>query len=233
MAKRLSRRRLLEILAGLPFLSGLAHGALAQAQPKTRVRPGDPAWPSDAEWEELNRKVEGRLIKVQSPLSACVGSSFDENCARVFKELRNPYYLGDEVGLTQTLGWVGAWTSQPSVYAVAAETTADVVAAVNFARAKNLRLVVKGGGHSYFGGSNAPDSLLIWTRKMNAIAVHDAFIGQGCGGRVEPSPAVTVEAGAMWGQVYNEVATRAGRYVQGGGCMTVGVAGLILGGGFG
>jgi FAD/FMN-containing dehydrogenase len=32
---------------------------------------------------------------------------------------------------------------------VAAETTDDVVAAVNFARNNNLRLVVKGGGHSY------------------------------------------------------------------------------------
>ena len=74
------------------------------------------------------------------------------------------YYLGDEVGLTQTLGWVGAWTSQPSAYAVAARTTADVVAAVNFARQNNLRLVVKGGGHSYQGTSNAADSLLIWTR---------------------------------------------------------------------
>src|SRR5579863_589320 len=233
MAKRLSRRRLLEILAGLPFLSGLAHGALAQAQPKTRVRPGDPAWPSDAEWEELNRKVEGRLIKVQSPLSACVGSSFDENCARVFKELKNPYYLGDEVGLTQSLGWVGAWTSRPSVYAVAAQTTQDIVAAVNFARDNNIRLAVKGGGHSYQGSSNAADSLLIWTRAMNAIVLHDAFVGAGCEGHAEPQPAVSIEAGAIWGHVYNEAAVKGGRYVQGGGCLTVGVAGLVLGGGFG
>ena len=71
----------------------------------------------------LNREVEGRLIKVRSPLSACVGAPFDAACAEVFKELKNPYYLGDEVGLTQSLGWVGAWTSRPSVYAVAAKTT--------------------------------------------------------------------------------------------------------------
>ena len=32
---------------------------------------------------------------------------------------------------------------------------------------------------------------------------------------------------------YNEVTTKGGRYVQGGGCSTVGVAGLMLGGGFG
>ncbi len=74
-------------------------------------------------WDRLNREVEGRLIKVRSPLSACVGAPFDAACAEVFKELKNPYYLGDEVGLTQSLGWVGAWTSRPSVYAVAAKTT--------------------------------------------------------------------------------------------------------------
>ena len=151
----------------------------------------------------------------------------------MFKELKNPYYLGDEVGLTQSLGWIGAWTSRPSVYAVAAETTKDVVAAVNFARKNNLRLVVKGGGHSYQGTSNAADSLLIWTRRMNAVVLHDAFVGAGCDGRAEPQPAASIEAGAIWGHVYNEVTTKSGRYVQGGGCMTVGVAGIILGGGFG
>ena len=170
---------------------------------------------------------------MRSPLAACVGASFDAACAQVFKELKNPYFLGDEVGLTQSLGWVGAWTSEPSVYAVAAETTADVVAAVNFARKNNLRLVVKGGGHSYQGTSNAADSLLIWTRHMNAIVLHDAFVGAGCAGQAEPQPAVSVEPGAIWRQAYDAVTTKSGRYVQGGGCMTVGVAGLILGGGFG
>ena len=44
---------------------------------------------------------------------------------------------------------------------------------------------------------------------------------------------MTVEAGAIWGQVYDAVTTKRGRYVQGGGCLTVGVAGLIQSGGFG
>jgi FAD/FMN-containing dehydrogenase len=151
----------------------------------------------------------------------------------VFKELKNPYFLGDEVGLTQSLGWVDAWTSRPSAYAVVARSTDDVVAAVNFARQNNLRFVVKGGGHSYQGTSNAADSLLIWTRRMNAITLHDAFVCAGCAGQHRPEQAVTVEAGAIWGQVYDAVTTKAGRYVQGGGCMTVGVAGLIQSGGFG
>jgi FAD/FMN-containing dehydrogenase len=59
---------------------------------------------------------------------------------------------------------------------VIAKSTDDVVAAINFARRNNLRLVVKGGGHSYQGTSDAADSLLIWTRRMNAVTLHDAFI---------------------------------------------------------
>jgi FAD/FMN-containing dehydrogenase len=214
-------------------MSGLAPGASAAAQPQARVRLGDPAWPSEASWDQLDRDVGGRLIKVRSPLADCVSGSFDANCEHLFKELKNPYYLGDEVGLTQSLGWVGAWTSEPSVYAVAAKTTQDVVAAVNFARTNNLRLVVKGGGHSYQGTSNAADSLLIWTRHMNAIVSHDAFVGACCAGNAEPQTAISIEPGAYWRQAYDAVTTKGGRYVQGGGCMTVGVAGLILGGGFG
>jgi FAD/FMN-containing dehydrogenase len=126
-----------------------------------------------------------------------------------------------------------AWHSEPSVYAVAATSTADVVAAVNFARIHNLRLVVKGGGHSYQGTSSSADSLLIWTRAMNKVVMHDYFVAKGCEGKQPPQPAVTVEAGAMWWHTYNEVTTKNGRYVQGGGCATVGVAGLIQSGGFG
>ncbi len=233
MRKRLSRRRLLKIAAALPFMSGLARGASAATRPQARVRLGDPEWPSEASWDQLDHDVGGRLIKVRSPLADCVGGTPDASCEQLFKELKNPYFLGDEVGLTQSLGWVGGWTSEPSVYAAAAKTTQDVVAAVDFARTNNLRLVVKGGGHSYQGTSNAADSLLIWTRHMNAITTHDAFVGAGCEGSAAPQLAVSIEPGAIWGHAYNEVTTKGGRYVQGGGCMTVGVAGLILGGGFG
>ncbi len=46
---------------------------------------------------------------------------------------------------------------------MAARNANDIAAAVICVREHNLRLVVKGGGHSYQGTSNAPDSLLIWT----------------------------------------------------------------------
>jgi hypothetical protein len=171
-------------------------------------------------------------VAVQSPWPACQQAPDSDTCAQFFKSLKNPYFLGDEVALTQSLGWVDAWTTQPSAYAVAARHTVDVVAAVNFARDKRLRLVVKGGGHSYQGTSNAADSLLVWTRRLNAIQMHEAFVAQGCEG-TPPTRAVSVGAGALWGHVYDAVTTHAGGYVQGGGCMTVGVAGLVQSGGFG
>ncbi len=235
---QVNRRRLLQRAAAtIPFLSWsgmfVPPRSLAAGRSRSRVRPGDPAWPSEASWNQLRHDVGGRLVKVQSPLAACADAPSGAVCAQVFKDLKNPYYLGDEIALTQSLGWVGAWTSRPSVFAVAAETTNDVVAAVNFARENNLRLVVKGGGHSYQGTSNAADSLLIWTRKMTAVTMHNAFVGAGCAGREAPQQAVTIEAGAILGHVYEAVTTGAGRYVQGGGCLTVGVAGLIQGGGFG
>ncbi|MEO7382843.1 MAG: FAD-binding oxidoreductase, partial [Paracoccaceae bacterium] len=139
----------------------------------------------------------------------------------------------DQPGGTQVSGWLDAWTPAPSAYAIKARNAADVAAGVNFARDNNLRLVVKGAGHSYQGTSNAPDSLLIWTRAMNEVTLHDAFVPTGCEGKVAATTAVTSGAGAVWIDLYSAVTTRAGRYVQGGGCTDVGVAGLVQSGGFG
>jgi FAD/FMN-containing dehydrogenase len=177
--------------------------------------------------------VEGNLIAIGSPLDTCRAEPDGVACRDLFRGLKNPYLIGDSPDLSQTCGWVDAWTAQPSVYAVAARKAAHVAAAVNFAREKNLRLVIRGGGHSYLGASNAPDSLMIWTRAMDSVTVDDAFVAQGCAAVQAPQPAVTVGAGAIWMHVYDAVSTRAGRYVQGGGCGTVGVAGLVQGGGFG
>ncbi|MEJ7685412.1 MAG: hypothetical protein WKG06_47740 [Segetibacter sp.] len=62
---------------------------------------------------------------------------------------------------------------------------------------------------------------------MNNIVLRDSFVAAGCAGKQTPQPAVTIEAGAMWLHAYDAVTNKAGRYVQGGGCTTVGVAGLI------
>ena len=50
---------------------------------------------------------------------------------------------------------------------------------------------------------------------------------------MQPQPAVTFGTGIIGMQAYDAVTTKAGKYIQGGGCLTVGLAGLIQGGGFG
>ena len=237
----MNRRKFLKRVAALPAWSALSplfprlfpkgSAAPAPAAPFRRVRPGDPGWPSAAEWKTLEQRVGGRLLPAPSPLAPCLDAPESAACAARLGEMQNPYFLSEQPGGTQLSGWLDAWTPAPSVYAVAARSAGDVAAAVDFAREHRLRLVIKGAGHSYLGTSNAPDSLLVWTHGMKRITLHDAFVPKGCNAAARH--AVTVEPGVKWIEAYDAVTTKAGRYVQGGGCCTVGVGGLVQGGGFG
>ena len=148
----LKKRRFLQY-AGSTSLAALlgARAPLAAAAPPLlrRVRPTDPGWPAPALWEELNRQVGGQLVKVPPLLAPCATAAGTPACDDVLANLRNPYFIGEQPAGTQTSGWIDGWRSAPSVYAVAAKKTADVVAAVNFARTHRLRVAVKGGGHSH------------------------------------------------------------------------------------
>jgi FAD/FMN-containing dehydrogenase len=230
----MQRRNLLKLGAALPLAVSLpAQLAARVMSPFARVRPGERYWPGAARWAELKAQVGGNLLEPHALFAPCVADAASAACADVSKNLRNPFYLGDQPAGTQVSGWLDAWTPAASVYAVRARSAADVAHAVNFARSHNLRVVVKGAAHSYLGTSNAPDSLLIWTRGLSEVRLHDDFVGAGCAGQVAPAPAVSLGAGCMWIDAYTAVTTRAGRYVQGGGCTDVGVAGLVQSGGFG
>jgi FAD/FMN-containing dehydrogenase len=231
------RRDLLKMTVLAPCAT-LVRGVRAEsptstrAAPLRRVRPSDPSWPNAEQWAQLKQTVSGQLIEVHPMFGACGKDPHGAACLDALENIRNPYWIGDQPAGTEVSGWLGAWTPESSVYAIKARSAADVAAGIDFARNHHLRLAVKGGAHSYQGTSNAPDSLLIWTRAMNAVALHDAFVGKGCEGRADPVPAVSAGAGAVWSDLYHAVSVRAGRYVQGGSCATVGVAGIIQSGGF-
>jgi len=199
-----------------------------------RCLPSLECWPDKKHWNLLAEKLTGRLVKPQAALAACHEDPNGKSCQTTLKNMQNPFYLQSKSGETQSQGWYKAWTAQVSEYAVEAKTTEDVVAAVNFARNHNLRLVIKGGGHDYLGRNNAANSLLIWTHPMREVVMHDAFVPTGCLPSQKGIFAVTVQAGTRWIDAYNQVTTKHHRYVQGGGCTTVGAAGgFTQGGGFG
>jgi FAD/FMN-containing dehydrogenase len=207
----------------------------AAAVPAARCRPGQPCWPTDADWRALAARLHGRLEPVQLPLEACRKGRTSDACTAELAAVKNPFYLQDQAGGTEVTGWLDAWSASaaPSAYAVVAHGAEDIAAAVRFARDHHLRLAIKGTGHDYLGRSSAPDSLLIWTHEMRGVAVDDAFVAHGCPA-APPTPAVSVEAGARWLEAYRAVTVEHGRYVQGGGCTSVGAAGGFLqGGGFG
>ena len=124
----MDRRTLLRLVAASPLLSTSLPPTKSSANPasgladaaKRRVRPGDPDWPGTAEWNRLKEAVGGRLIKVESPLAACPGNPDTSACSELLRNLRNPFFMGEQPGATQISGWADAWISAPSVFAVAA-----------------------------------------------------------------------------------------------------------------
>jgi len=189
--------------------------------------PASAAWPDAEAWSGLRRAVGRRLIRPRQPWARLGPGPIP---SRFF----NPWFLEERSGATQSTGMYRAWTSTPSSYAVAAREVSDVVAGVDFARENNVRLVVKGTGHDYYGRSTGPrESLLIWTHHMRGITVHDSFVPVGAPAGTKPVPAVTTTAGNRWLEAYTAASAK-GLYIQGGGCTSVGACGgFALGGGFG
>jgi FAD/FMN-containing dehydrogenase len=109
--------------------------------------------------------------------------------------------------------------SEPDVVAICA-TTDDVVAAVKRAREEDLRVAVRGGGHSVAGLSAIEGGMLIDLAPMNAVEVDTDRRTAKVGG------------GAIWSEL--DAATQEhGLAVPGGVVSDTGVAGLTLGGGYG
>jgi FAD/FMN-containing dehydrogenase len=183
------------------------------------------AWPAAEKWRALGEEVGGRLITTSLP--------WVDAKPEIFELLKNPFWNEEQPGALQSTGWHEAWTAVASPYAVRAQQTADIVAAVNFARENGVKLVVKGTGHDYLGRNCAPDSLLVWTHAMRNITMHDAFVPAGAPPGTAPVQAMTVQAGTRWLEAYR-AATLAGRFVAGGGCTSVGACGgFTFGSGFG
>jgi len=115
--------------------------------------------------------------------------------------------------------WNGMIGRRPALIARCAGT-ADVIAAVRFAREHGLLVSVKGGGHNITGNAVCEGGLMIDLSPMKSV-------------RVDPTKRIArAEAGLTWGE-YNHETQAFGLASTGGVVSTTGIAGLTLGGGLG
>ena len=105
----------------------------------------------DIDWAPLAALVGDRLLEVGDPLAACRIDPLGSACHAALSDHRNPFAVEEHPGGFHTTGWHGAFDDRTARNAVAAESSDDVAAAVDFARATGVRLAVKGTGHDYLG----------------------------------------------------------------------------------
>lgn len=127
---------------------------------------------------------------------------------------------GDDGYSEAKRAWNGAHDSRMPAAVASVTGVADVIAALGFARAHDLAVAVRGGGHSVAGYSTTDGGMLIDLSPMRNV-------------RVDPEARrAYVGPGATWGDVDHE-AQQFGLATTGGLVSTTGVAGFTLGGGIG
>ena len=94
-------------------------------------------------------------------------------------------------------------------YAIKVTNVAQIQLAINFARAANLRLVIKNTGHCYLGKSSGAGALSLWMHNLKEIDFLPNYKGPGYSG-----PALKLGAGVSVREVY-EAAEKNGVTVLG------------------
>src|SRR3954463_11762535 len=117
--------------------------------------------------------------------------------------------------------WNGAIRRRPALIA-RCTGTADVLAALRFARDRGLEISVRGGGHAVAGHALCDGGVVIALSPMTSV-------------RVDPEsrpPCARAGGGALWSHVDRETQAL-GLAVTGGIVTHTGIGGLTLGGGIG
>jgi FAD/FMN-containing dehydrogenase len=144
-----------------------------------------------------------------------------EATVETFRErLRGPLLSPEDPGFDEaTLLWNGMIEKTPA-RVVQATGTADVVAAVDFARDHDLALSVRGGGHNIAGTALVDGGLTIDMSRLRGVLVDPE------------ARTATAQSGCLLGDVDRETQLH-GLATPLGFISEVGVAGLTLGGGMG
>lgn len=115
--------------------------------------------------------------------------------------------------------WNGSFDRKPALIA-RCQSTADVAAAVRFAREKDLLVAVRAGGHSYSGQSSVDDGMMIDLQPMKTLEIDTK------------AKRAKAAAGVFLGE-FDRATQQYGLATTAGTVPHTGLAGLTLGGGVG
>jgi FAD/FMN-containing dehydrogenase len=157
----------------------------------------------------------------QTSLLDRAGNALAQDKLSAFSEqVRGPLLLADDPGYEEARHIWNALVEKRPGAILKCGGTADVVAAVNFARENNILVAVRGGGHNVGGRALCDDGLVIDLSGMRAVHVDPA------------ARTVRAQGGATLGDVDRETHLH-GLAVPFGVISKTGIAGLTLGGGVG
>ncbi|PQE19472.1 6-hydroxy-D-nicotine oxidase protein [Rutstroemia sp. NJR-2017a WRK4] len=222
------------------FMIVAASGNKSTKAPACRYMPGDAGWPSEDDWEKLNKTIGGKLIRGVPLAQPCYGPGYDPTiCTTLANEwneqepyvidpvnIMSPYWKNNSCSpFGPDLGPTGTCTlGNVAQYAIKVTDAATVVAGLKFATKKNIRVTIKNTGHDQLGRSAGAGSLALWTNNLKDKSFFNYSSAHYTG------PALRAGAGVQVQEAY-EAASEHGLRVTGGSCPTVGLAGGWLPGG--
>ncbi|KAF2731486.1 FAD binding domain-containing protein, partial [Polyplosphaeria fusca] len=153
-------------------------------QEECKYLPGDEDWPDDDDWAQFNETLGGALLKPLPPAIVCYdGPHYDATvCANLRRQwaMNTAFHANDPISITSqwSSGYSCVPTADPTsnctqggwpVYVVQASTVRHVQLAVNFARNRNLRLVIKNSGHDFNGKTLGRGALSVWPHGLKGL----------------------------------------------------------------
>ncbi|KAL1838570.1 hypothetical protein VTK73DRAFT_4289 [Phialemonium thermophilum] len=173
----------------------------------------DDAWPDAQQWRRLNESVGGHLLVDVPPGAVChdafhgplgtVATYDAAQCAEVAAQFSSEQWTIDQPAAALWTYFTNDTcrpTTDPAepctlgyypVYVILAQTLDHVRQGLLFAKAHNLRLVIRNTGHDFLGRSVGWGALVVNTHAFQDVAFVDAWDGPGD----YDGPAVTVGAG--------------------------------------
>ncbi|KAL7913105.1 hypothetical protein GGI35DRAFT_442025 [Trichoderma velutinum] len=206
-------------------------------------QPGQPCWPTIAQWQAFNQTIAGRLKITTMLASPCFPSSpnfSNTECAVILQNYTSAHFRGTVYGAMDLTQWEACASAncypgflQPqmptcalgrlSALYVDVEEPADIITTLGFVRQHGIRLVVKNTGHDVLGRSAAANTLALRVYKLKNMSFHSSFIARSCSTSNRQNVGV-IGAGAI---AEDAVAffSKQGMMVTAGGCPSVGIAG--------